>query len=150
MSSSTSPPSASRKPTSQTQSKDERLERSWRRGITPPRRISVPEWADRFRKLAPEAGSTSGNWSTRTVEIARGPTVHFGWRRSSLAPAHDGWASAPCALSSSSRNRLRASFRRPRSSDVTARPQGQPRAGRPFTFRVVAEHKRQSSREVHR
>ncbi len=75
MSSSTSPPSASRKPTSQTQSKDERLERSWRRGLTPPPRISVPEWADRFRKLAPEAGSTSGDWSTRTVEIARGPML---------------------------------------------------------------------------
>ena len=75
MSSSTSRPSVSQKPTSQTQSKDERLERSWRRGLTPPPRISVPEWADRFRKLAPEAGSTSGDWSTRTVEIARGPML---------------------------------------------------------------------------
>lgn len=36
MSSSTSPPSASRKPTSQTQSKDERLEQSWRRGLCSP------------------------------------------------------------------------------------------------------------------
>lgn len=55
--------------------KDERLKRAWRRGLTPPPRISVPEWADRFRKLAPEAGSTSGDWITATVEIARGPML---------------------------------------------------------------------------
>jgi phage terminase large subunit GpA-like protein len=35
----------------------------------------VPEWADRYRKLAKEAGSTSGNWSTSTVEAARGPML---------------------------------------------------------------------------
>nr|WP_082016594.1 terminase gpA endonuclease subunit [Cupriavidus sp. IDO] len=35
----------------------------------------MPEWADRYRKLAKEAGSTSGNWSTATVEIARGPML---------------------------------------------------------------------------
>lgn len=32
----------------------------------------MPDWADEYRKLAKEAGSTSGNWSTSTVEIARG------------------------------------------------------------------------------
>lgn len=32
-------------------------------------------WADEYRKLAKEAGSTSGNWSTSTVEIARGPMM---------------------------------------------------------------------------
>lgn len=41
-------------------------------GWTPPPRISVPQWADTYRKLAKEAGSTSGNWETATVEIARG------------------------------------------------------------------------------
>jgi phage terminase large subunit GpA-like protein len=46
-----------------------------RRAWTPPPRISVPEWADRYRKLAKEAGSTSGNWSTATVEVARGPML---------------------------------------------------------------------------
>jgi phage terminase large subunit GpA-like protein len=35
----------------------------------------VPEWADRYRQLAPEAGSTSGAWRTDTVEIARGPML---------------------------------------------------------------------------
>jgi len=46
-----------------------------RRAWTPPPRISVPDWADQFRKLAKEAGSTSGDWSTATVEIARGPML---------------------------------------------------------------------------
>lgn len=52
-----------------------RLQLAWRRGWTPPPRISVAEWADTYRKLAKEAGSTSGNWSTSTVEVARGPML---------------------------------------------------------------------------
>ncbi len=32
----------------------------------------MPEWADRYRRLAKEAGSTSGKWRTGTVEVARG------------------------------------------------------------------------------
>ncbi len=35
----------------------------------------MPDWADRYRKLAKESGSTSGNWVTATVEIARGPML---------------------------------------------------------------------------
>lgn len=35
----------------------------------------MPEWADRYRRLAKEAGSTSGNWRTRTVEASRGPML---------------------------------------------------------------------------
>ncbi|MFA9209972.1 MAG: phage terminase large subunit family protein, partial [Yersinia sp. (in: enterobacteria)] len=58
-----------------TQSKHDRLLRSVRKGWTPPPRISVPDWADEFRKLAKEAGSTSGDWDTSTVEIARGPML---------------------------------------------------------------------------
>lgn len=56
-----------------TPSKIEKLKRSARLGWTPPPRISVPDWADKYRKLAREAGSTSGDWETSTVEIARGP-----------------------------------------------------------------------------
>lgn len=52
--------------------KADRLRTAARRGWTPPPRISVPEWADRFRKLAREAGSTSGKWRTSVVEVARG------------------------------------------------------------------------------
>lgn len=46
-----------------------------RKGWTPPPRISVPEWADTYRQLAKEAGSTSGKWETATVEIGRGPMM---------------------------------------------------------------------------
>lgn len=41
----------------------------------PPPRISVPEWADEYRRLAKEAGSTSGRWRTSKVEVARGPML---------------------------------------------------------------------------
>ena len=37
--------------------------------------MSAPVWADTYRRLAPEAGSTQGKWSTSTVEIARGPML---------------------------------------------------------------------------
>ena len=56
-----------------TQADKERLLRdAIRKGWTPPPRISVVAWADQYRKLAKEAGSTSGNWMTSTVEVARG------------------------------------------------------------------------------
>lgn len=65
-------------------SKRERLAHAWGRGWTPPPRISVPDWADRYRRLAKESGSTSGKWETATVEVARGlmlavtePGVHI-------------------------------------------------------------------------
>lgn len=74
MSTSRSPKLESRTATSPL-GKRERLAQATRKGWTPPPRISVPEWADRYRKLAKEAGSTSGNWSTSTVEIARGPML---------------------------------------------------------------------------
>lgn len=56
-------------------SKADRLRRASRRGWTPPPRISLPEWADRYRVLAKEAGSTSGKYRTGRVEIARGPML---------------------------------------------------------------------------
>jgi phage terminase large subunit GpA-like protein len=46
-----------------------------RRGWTPPPRLSLPEWADHYRKLARAAGSLTGQWHTSTVEIARGPML---------------------------------------------------------------------------
>lgn len=75
MSNSSSSSSASPKPTSPLRNNEDRLHRAWRRGWTPPPRISVPDWADRYRKLAKEAGSTSGQWRTSTVEVARGPML---------------------------------------------------------------------------
>lgn len=41
-----------------------------RRGWTPPPRINVPDWADRYRKL-----KNGSRWSTATAEIARGPML---------------------------------------------------------------------------
>lgn len=55
--------------------KADRLRLAALKGLTPPPRISVPEWADRYRKLAGEAGSNSGRWKTNTVEVARGPML---------------------------------------------------------------------------
>lgn len=74
MSISTLASSASRKFRS-AKEKFDHLVSSLRRGWTPPPRISVPEWADEYRKLAKEAGSTSGDWETATVEIGRGPMM---------------------------------------------------------------------------
>lgn len=41
----------------------------------PPPRISLPDWADKYRKLAKESGSRGGDWDTSTVEAARGPML---------------------------------------------------------------------------
>jgi phage terminase large subunit GpA-like protein len=71
MSTSSSPSSEIRPRLSPT----ERLTRAWRKGLAPPPRISIPDWADANRKLAKAAGSTSGAWRTSTVEIARGPML---------------------------------------------------------------------------
>lgn len=56
-------------------SKAQILVNSFRDGTTPPPRLSVVEWADKYRFLAKEAGSTSGRWKTHTVEAARGPML---------------------------------------------------------------------------
>ena len=53
----------------------ESLRAAWRKGWTPPPQITLCDWADRYRKLAPEAGALSGSWQTSTVEIARGPML---------------------------------------------------------------------------
>ena len=43
------------------------------KALRPPPRLTVDGWADEFRRLAREAGSTSGRWKTSKVEVARGP-----------------------------------------------------------------------------
>lgn len=35
----------------------------------------MPDWADRFRRKAKEAGSTGGRWRTADVEVSRGPML---------------------------------------------------------------------------
>ncbi|MBC8729429.1 phage terminase large subunit family protein [Paraburkholderia sp. UCT2] len=58
-----------------TRNKADDLRRVGRSGWTPPPRLSVPQWADQYRRLAKESGSLSGRWSTGTVEAARGPML---------------------------------------------------------------------------
>ncbi len=55
--------------------KHELIALSGRKGWKPPPRLSLPEWADEFRKLARSAGNLTGKWHTSTVEIARGPML---------------------------------------------------------------------------
>jgi phage terminase large subunit GpA-like protein len=38
-------------------------------------RLTVPEWADRYRHLSKSVGSTGGPWTTSRVEVARGPMM---------------------------------------------------------------------------
>jgi phage terminase large subunit GpA-like protein len=64
---------AIRKPTSVPA--EERLNRAGRKGWTPPPRISVPDWADRYRRKARESSGESGRWHTSDVEIGRGPML---------------------------------------------------------------------------
>jgi phage terminase large subunit GpA-like protein len=44
-----------------------------RRFLKPPPRLTVDQWADRFRRHARGAGATTGKWDTSRVEVARGP-----------------------------------------------------------------------------
>ena len=41
------------------------------RGFLPPPRISVPDWADKYRKHAVGAGSARGDWDSRQVMVGR-------------------------------------------------------------------------------
>lgn len=50
-----------------------RLEQAYRAGWTPPSRMSVVEWADRWRYIAPQEGG--GKWHTDTIEAGRGPML---------------------------------------------------------------------------
>lgn len=38
-------------------------------------RLTVPEWADRYRHLSKSTGSVGGPWQTSRVEVARGPMM---------------------------------------------------------------------------
>lgn len=71
MFSNTSPNSASRTRTSL--STDD-LALAWRRGMTPPPRLNVVEWAEKHRRLSKES-SNGGRFITSRVEVARGPML---------------------------------------------------------------------------
>jgi phage terminase large subunit GpA-like protein len=43
--------------------------------LRPPLRISLPEWADTYRRLSRDSGSIGGAWQTSRVAVARGPMM---------------------------------------------------------------------------
>lgn len=45
---------------------------SWFRFFKPPEKLSVSEWADRYRMLSPEASAEPGKWDTSRAEYQRG------------------------------------------------------------------------------
>lgn len=53
--------------------KSELLNSEISRALAPPPRISVSEWADRYRWIC--AGEGGGKWDTSRVEVARGPML---------------------------------------------------------------------------
>ncbi|MGX5723311.1 phage terminase large subunit family protein [Shinella zoogloeoides] len=53
----------------------ERLTISRQKGLTPPPKLNLVEWADANRYLSPEASSSPGRWRTSNVEVARGPML---------------------------------------------------------------------------
>lgn len=55
--------------------KAELLRKEVAAGWSTPPRLSVPAWADEYRKLAKGFGAVSGDWETSTVEVARGPML---------------------------------------------------------------------------
>src|SRR6185436_6301963 len=52
-----------------------RLDAAWAQGLTPTPRMSLPEWADTYRRLSISSGARGGRWRTSTFEIARGPMM---------------------------------------------------------------------------
>ena len=57
-----------------TSEKVEALRRSWRLGLTPPPRLTLVEWAERYRRLSKES-SNGGKFLASRVEVARGPML---------------------------------------------------------------------------
>lgn len=52
-----------------------KLNESRRAVLRPPPLLSVPDWADRFRRLSASVGAFGGKWKTSRVEVARGPML---------------------------------------------------------------------------
>lgn len=52
-----------------------RIDRAANQALKPPPNLTVPEWADRFRRLSTSSGAIGGPWRTSRVEVARGPML---------------------------------------------------------------------------
>lgn len=53
----------------------ERFESDISQALRKPERLTVPDWADKYRRLAASVGAISGRWRTSNVEVARGPMM---------------------------------------------------------------------------
>ena len=45
---------------------------NWAKFVAPPKRLTVSEWADKYRVLSPEASAEPGRWNTSRAEYQRG------------------------------------------------------------------------------
>jgi len=51
---------------------DERLRESFSRSLKPPPKLTVSQWADKYRQLSSESSAEAGRWSTSRAEYQRG------------------------------------------------------------------------------
>lgn len=54
---------------------ERRLNQSRAAVLRPPPRLTLPEWADKYRHLSTSSGAVGGPWQTSRVEVARGPMM---------------------------------------------------------------------------
>ena len=45
---------------------------NWAKFVAPPKKLTVSEWADKYRMLSPEASAEPGKWNTSRAEYQRG------------------------------------------------------------------------------
>lgn len=53
----------------------ELLKRAVRSNFSPPPEMTLPQWADTYRRLSTSSGNIGGPWRTSRVEVARGPMM---------------------------------------------------------------------------
>ncbi len=52
-----------------------RIDAAARQTLKPPPILSIPQWADKYRRLSTSSGAIGGPWRTSRVEVARGPMM---------------------------------------------------------------------------
>jgi phage terminase large subunit GpA-like protein len=52
-----------------------RLKAARNQALKPPPNLSLPQWADKYRRLSTSSGAIGGPWRTSRVEVARGPMM---------------------------------------------------------------------------
>jgi phage terminase large subunit GpA-like protein len=52
-----------------------RIEAATKQALKPPPNLTIPQWADKYRRLSTSSGAIGGPWRTSRVEIARDPMM---------------------------------------------------------------------------